>query len=202
MGLPFLPTKKKQKCDTNYIIPTFLLKLNPNKTMAPLSTLLPKSLSPPEIVVALLFMVFIVFPMPIPYPLNDFVLSPLGLMSLFGITVILFVVVRSPLLGVLFVFVAYEMIRRSQGLLHHRRNQVANPHPNQYVPETPYAPVVHQPAPNEVVIDRSVHLVPPVTTLEEDIVSKMAPLAQGDPLQTGDYQPLTPQSLADATLYA
>lgn len=71
-----------------------------------------KSLSPLEIVTIVVFILFIIFPFKLPSTFANMVDSPLGFVLLFIITIYMFFNVN-PVLGIVFIFVAYELLRRS-----------------------------------------------------------------------------------------
>jgi hypothetical protein len=71
-----------------------------------------KSLSPLEIAALVIFVIYIVFPFKTPLFLAGVVNTPLGLIVILLITLYLFFY-TNPLLGVVYIFVAYELIRRT-----------------------------------------------------------------------------------------
>ncbi len=71
-----------------------------------------KSISSVEWILIVLFVLFILFPMRLPGSVASSVDSPLGMIVLFGVTIYLFLNTH-PILGVLYILVAYEMLRRS-----------------------------------------------------------------------------------------
>ena len=71
-----------------------------------------KKLGAADIVILVVFIVYIVFPVSTPHFLVPVVDSPIGMTVMFIMAIGLFVY-RSPILGVLFVFVVYEMLRRN-----------------------------------------------------------------------------------------
>lgn len=71
-----------------------------------------KSLKPVEIGALLLFILFIILPFKLPSVIANVFDSPFGLIFLFVTTLYLFYY-RNPILGVIFILVAYELIRRS-----------------------------------------------------------------------------------------
>jgi len=71
-----------------------------------------KQIQPIEIFLLVLFILYIVVPSHVPYELAQWVDSPLGMILLFVIALSLFLYTH-PVLGVLFIFVAYELMRRS-----------------------------------------------------------------------------------------
>jgi hypothetical protein len=70
------------------------------------------SISPFEIFFIILFVIYIVFPIQTPDAFKPYIESPLGIIFLFIITISLFVY-TNPILGVLYILVAYEVLRRS-----------------------------------------------------------------------------------------
>ena len=71
-----------------------------------------KKVKPVEILVFIVFALYLVFPVTTPSALSPYIESPLGLLVLFCAMVAMFVY-SSPVLAVLFVFVAYTLLRRS-----------------------------------------------------------------------------------------
>ena len=71
-----------------------------------------KSFSPLEGLLFLVFVVFIVFPVSIPRDVAVIVDSPLGMVSIVGITAYLFLY-SHPVVAVTYIIVAYELLRRS-----------------------------------------------------------------------------------------
>lgn len=71
-----------------------------------------KNLQPLEIVVLVVFILYVIFPFRTPSGVASMIDSPLGIIVIFCVTVFLFVY-TNPILGVFYIFVAYELIRRS-----------------------------------------------------------------------------------------
>jgi hypothetical protein len=125
--------------------------------------------------------VYLIFPIATPLFVAPYVESALGMIVLFCIVVFLFIY-SNPILAVLFVFVAYELLRRSTKVI------TATPKVNNYVK---YA------QPNERIVDVEVQKQSVVvdqinantalvsldnqTTLEEVVVSQMAPIGKSEP---------------------
>lgn len=123
-----------------------------------------KSMTPLEMILLVVFVVYVIFPIKTPSYLASYIDNPLGILMLFLITVYLFFYLN-PVLGVLYIFVAYELLRRSSVAM--AGNSVVN-----------YA--VNQPtAPSQA--NKNAQLArmnpPPIMnrTLEEDVIDKMAP---------------------------
>jgi len=70
------------------------------------------SLSPLETSLLVLFVIYIIFPFKTPAFLAGIINTPIGLISVLIVTVYLFFY-TNPLLGVIYIFVAYELLRRS-----------------------------------------------------------------------------------------
>jgi hypothetical protein len=121
-----------------------------------------------DIVLLALFVIYIVFPIPSPQWLVPLVDSPFGMLVLFVVTLSLFVY-RSPILGVLYIFVAYELLRR---------NHYATP-TSPIASETQYV-VNRVPKAIPTQAEKNAELQtlnpPQSATLEEEIVSKDAPV--------------------------
>ena len=141
-----------------------------------------KSVSPLEIFLFILFVVYIVFSIPTPGILVPWVDSPLGLGIVIMTTLYLFLY-TTPILGILSIFVAYELLRRS--------SKVSNP------------TQIIQYNPTQIKKDKVMKEMNPPTdviTLEEEIVKNMAPLCRSDPSTYIDtsYKPIA-DGLIDGT---
>ena len=117
---------------------------------------------PIEIVFAILFILYIVLPVHLPYSFAPYVDSSLGMIVLFCITVSLFLY-TNPILGVLYIFVAYELLRRSA-------NVTGKTNIMQYTPsqDKKDAEFREMNPPREV-------------SLEEEVISVKAPVGHSDP---------------------
>ena len=126
-----------------------------------------KSLKIYEIVLLVLFILYIIFPVETPDVLAPLMDSPIGILILFIITVTLFFY-TNPILGIVYVFVAFEVVRRSARVLNtsSQTNYAMN---QQYVPT--------QAKKDE---EMAAYNPPPIMqkTLEEDVVYSMAPAPQ------------------------
>jgi predicted membrane protein len=71
-----------------------------------------KTLTLIEIVIVAIFILYIVFPVPTPTFMASYVESPLGMILILCTLVYLFVY-TNPILAILFIFVGYELLRRS-----------------------------------------------------------------------------------------
>jgi hypothetical protein len=149
-----------------------------------------------EIVLLLAFVVYIIFPIPTPDAIRPFVDSPLGLVGVFLITVSLFVY-TSPLIGIVYIFVAYELLRRSAApAIPAVQRQNANPRMTEYMP-------THVPKSIPTQAEKDVELQslnpPAPATLEEEIVRIRAPIGRSDPVK---YTESSFKPVADNTLGA
>ena len=118
-----------------------------------------KALSPLEIAALVIFVIYIIFPFKSPAFLSGSVNTPIGLVVLLVVTLYLFFY-TNPILGVVYIFVAYELIRRSSLV---RRGSADNYMVRSSPSEVQRAVEMNQMNPARVV------------TLEEDVISKMAP---------------------------
>ena len=117
-----------------------------------------KSLPPLEIGTLVLFILFIIFPIKLPVSISNIFNSSLGIVLLF-ITAIYLFFYTNPILGVIFILVAYEIIRRSSevNIVNHIVNNVDNTSQEN----------------KNMDLERLNPILPP--TLEEEIINKMAP---------------------------
>jgi hypothetical protein len=142
-----------------------------------------------DILLLAVFVIYIVFPVETPSVIVPFVESPLGLVVLFAATVSLFVY-KNPILGVLFIFVSYELLRRT----HH--NAPASPIVNATKHMVNRVPTE---VPNTQV-EKDVQMImmnPAVEkTLEEEVVAKEAPVGKSHvPVYTeSSFQPVADRS--------
>ena len=129
-----------------------------------------KSFSTQEIILLIAFIVYLVFPIQTPSFLNGVIDSPIGLVTIFAITVSLFLY-SNPILAILYLFVAYELIRRSSSK-------------NVIVSSSSFKKVDNMPTLNDIdLAKKDVNLnsiMPSEATLEEEIVNKMSPIGKSD----------------------
>jgi hypothetical protein len=118
-----------------------------------------KSISPVDLVLFVLFALYVIFPMDIPSMVASSINSALGMIVLFCMAVYFFMY-RNPLLGVVFIFVAYELIRRSTAIT--GRSAIIEYTPSQNKKD---AEMVAMNPPKE-------------KTLEEDMVELRAPIGK------------------------
>lgn len=120
-----------------------------------------KSLSKTEMLLLAGFVVYVVAPIPVPTFLAGVFDSSLGMLMLFVATLFLFFYVN-PILGVVFIFVAYEILRRSA----------------QFTGRT----AILQYTPTQIKKDIQMKAMNPVKSesLEEEVINKMAPVGHSD----------------------
>ena len=143
-----------------------------------------KSFSRLETILLVVFILYIVLPIQTPNFLAGAIDSSLGMLSIFIITVYLFFHVN-PILAVVYIFVAYELLRRSCKI-------------------TGQTPIVEY-TPTQVKKDQYMkEMNPPthVVSLEEEIIHQMAPIGKSDPTTYIDtsYKPIADKLMEGATL--
>jgi hypothetical protein len=118
--------------------------------------------SPLEMIAFVMFVFYLVFQIETPNLLVPYIDSSMGMVAIVVITLYLFLYTH-PILGVLSIFVSYEVLRRSTT----RLTQVKLFEPN---------PVQHK-------VDQEMKAMNPPkdTSLEEVMVSKMAPMPKNTP---------------------
>ena len=121
-----------------------------------------------DVILLALFVIYVAFPVPSPQWLVPLINSPFGMLILFAVAIGLFVY-RSPILGVLFILVAYELLRRNHYMppsspisleTHYMANRVPQKLPSQ----------------REKNVELTALNPPYVATLEEEVVEKQSPL--------------------------
>lgn len=133
-----------------------------------------------EIVLIIIFTVYIISPVESPIAVSNFVGSPLGLIAIFVVTAFLFIY-TNPILGILYLFVAYEMLRRSDKVatVHHNDQSYGK-----FLPITmPLAPTTMPnmtPMLNALKAQTSTDVVPLTHSLEEEIISSNVSIPEGD----------------------
>jgi hypothetical protein len=130
-----------------------------------------KQFSVIETILLFSFVIFIIFPINMPSPIAQLVETPLGIVMIMGITISLFIF-TNPILGVIYLLVAYELLRRSSTSMHQNVYQ-AIPHVVHSKPSAHSDPS----APNQ---QSNIEVSLPILnrTLEEDIISQRAPVGR------------------------
>ena len=142
-----------------------------------------KSFSQLEFALLVIFILYIVLPVQTPNFLAEMVDSPLGMLSIFVVTVYLFFNVN-PIIAVVYVFVAYELLRRSA-------NKTGRVQMVKY-------------APTQAKKDAELKALNPPRqeSLEEQVIQQMAPIGHSDPsvFTSSSYKPVA-DDIKDASLY-
>ena len=120
-----------------------------------------KKMTKLEVALSILFVLFIILPLNVPDLFANLIDTSLGMIVIFGLAVYIFFHV-SPVVAVLFVFVAYELLRRSSN-------------------KTGKA-IIQKHTPSQAKKDEKMKKMNPVKkeTLEEELVDKMAPVGKSD----------------------
>jgi prepilin signal peptidase PulO-like enzyme (type II secretory pathway) len=131
------------------------------------------SLSALEIGILILFVIYLVFDI---YPTDTmakYIDTPFGMVSVLIITLYMFISF-SPVLGVIALFVAYEVIRRSAKI----NNRVAM--------------IQYTPTQERKNVELAEMNPPQPTTLEEEMVATMAPIGKSSMIsyQTSEFKPV------------
>lgn len=147
-----------------------------------------KTIKPAEILVLVIFVLYLILPVSTPSIMSPYIESPMGLLLIFGLTISLFIY-SHPILGVLFIFVAYTLLRRSSTV----KNSA---HYVQYTKSDSEKRMeaekqVEEATPNEEPRNIDVGGSQPIT-LEEEIVQERAPIGRSEPIQylQSSYKPI------------
>lgn len=142
-----------------------------------------KQMEQTEIVLAVLFIFYIVLPIETPDMISKLIDGPIGMIGLFGLAVYLFFNVN-PIIAVLFVFVAYELLCRAS--------------------KSTGKEVIMKHTPSQLKKDEKMKKMNPVKkeTLEEEIVDIMAPVGKSEMLSyvTSSFSPVA-EEVNGASVY-
>jgi len=137
--------------------------------------------SPLELILFGLFLFYLVFQIDTPQLFIPYIDSGMGMITIVGIALYLFLYTH-PILGVMSVFVAYEVLRRSTA----RLTRIT----------------LFEPNPAQASVDKEMKAMnpPKLFTLEEHIVSSMAPLPKSNPADyvVSSYKPVS-ESIHEAS---
>jgi hypothetical protein len=141
------------------------------------------TLSQVEMIALAVFVLYIVFPIENPSFISNMVDTPLGMVGVLAVTLYLFFN-ANPLVAILYVFVAYELLRRS-------------------AKQTGKA-AIQEHTPSQMKKDVKMQKMNPVKkeTLEEEIVDKMAPIGHSDPVVFSEsaFKPVA-EDVGTASMY-
>ena len=145
-----------------------------------------KSITYSEILVVLIFIIYLVLPVSTPKVLSPYIESPLGMFLIFCITVFLFIG-ANPVLAVLFVFVSYTLLRRSAGGILPSASTAKMAKftaPPNVTGQATYVQYTATDEEKKAEIAQEVAEVNPPPqqpyTLEEQVISKMAPVGKSE----------------------
>lgn len=135
-----------------------------------------KKFSSLELTLLIIFILYLIFPLETPEYLKNIVNSPIGMIVIFIITILLFIH-TNPVLAILYLFVAYELLRRSSNTS--RQYKGSNKQNNTYsnIPSLNENDLKNR-EDNSKFIEQSSDI-----TLEEDIINKMSPIGKSDPIE-------------------
>lgn len=141
------------------------------------------TLSQVEMIALAVFVLYIVFPIENPSFISNMVDTPLGMVGVLAVTLYLFFN-ANPLVAILYVFVAYELLRRS-------------------TKQTGKA-AIQEHTPSQMKKDVKMQKMNPVKkeTLEEEIVEMMAPIGHSDPVVFSEstFKPVA-EDVGTASMY-
>jgi hypothetical protein len=142
-----------------------------------------QSMPPLEIAAVIVFILYIIYPFDTPEFVASSVDSPLGMIIMFCITVFLFMN-ANPLLGVLYIFVVYELLRRS----------------GQFTGKV--AMIQYTPSQANKDVELKKMNPPQPKTLEEDIVEQRGPIHRTPPTQYADsnFKPVADKLIPGASM--
>ena len=142
-----------------------------------------KSFSQLEVSLLIIFVLYLVLPIQTPSFLAGTVDSSIGMVTMFAITLYLFFY-SNPILAILYIFVAYELLRRSAAFT--GRVAMIQYTPTQQKKDNQMQKM--NPTPSDV--------------LEVDVISKMAPIGRSDPIQflSSSYKPIV-ESVGTASAF-
>ncbi len=146
--------------------------------------------SPFEYVLLIIFVLYLVLQVKMPPIIDGFIESPLGMIGIFIIIIALFIYTH-PVLGVLSIFVGYELIRRSSSNILGGMGGCSS---NSSSSSIKYDNTLTQEKKNEEMKKMN---PPPEKSLEEIVVSTMSPIGRSD--KTGDFINTTFKPIADDT---
>jgi hypothetical protein len=150
-----------------------------------------QSLTVVEMVLFLIFILYLVFPIATPDSIATAINSPLGMMGSLIITIYLFFY-TNPFLGILFIFVAYDLLRRSSRQISGKsNNNMFNSSLNVSPSQSSYV----QYTPSQDTKNMQLNEMNPAsnTSLEEEVVKQMAPIGHSDINQyiESSFKPVT-----------
>lgn len=153
-----------------------------------------KKLTVLEIILSVIIVLYLILNIQMPKMFDSFVLSPLGMIIVIMIPFYLFLYVN-PVLGVLSLFMAHKILSNARN----EDNIIKTEILRHNAAEFNKAPQI-EPAPSNY--DKKIETPNVETnTLEEDVISKMAPIGKSDPINyiKSSYKPITLDDHSAAT---
>ena len=142
-----------------------------------------KNMTPLEMAVAALMIVYVVLPIEVPGMVCRLVDGSVGMVAVFAVAVYLFFN-ANPLLAVLFLLAGYELLRRCSVVTG--------------------TPVIMKYTPTQAKKDQKMKKMNPVkkSTLEEEVVEQMAPVGRSEPAQfmSSGFSPVA-DNVGSASMY-
>ena len=142
-----------------------------------------KNMTPFEMAVAALMIVYVVLPIEVPGMVCRLVDGSVGMVAVFAVAVYLFFN-ANPLLAVLFLLAGYELLRRCSVVTG--------------------TPVIMKYTPTQAKKDQKMKKMNPVkkSTLEEEVVEQMAPVGRSEPAQfmSSGFSPVA-DNVGSASMY-
>ena len=138
-----------------------------------------KKITSLEILVFVLFVIYLVFQVQTPAFLMPYIGSPLGIAIVLLVTLTVFFY-TNPVLGILSLFVAYELIRRSTTLV-------------MAAPGSKVVTVKYTPTQIRKDIEMAAMNPPREMTVEEEVITQMAPIGVSAPISymTTTFKPVS-----------
>jgi len=166
-----------------------------------------KSIQSSEILLFVLFVVYLIFPIKTPVMVAPYIESPLGMVVIILITIYLFLY-SNPILAILYIFVGYELIRRSSVSNDTKMNplnkMIFDGEVKVMDPETSGQVAYIQNTPSEETRAAEMQSLNPKQkdTLEEDMVDEYAPIGMSAPIAVieSSFKPVS-DNLKGASLF-
>jgi len=148
-----------------------------------------KGIKLPEMLMIVIFALYLIFPVSTPSAVAPYIESPLGLLVIFCITVGLFIY-SNPLLAVLYIFVAYTLLRRSASIKNVSRYIETTKTTSEKNREIK-AQIAEVTPPHEEARTAQLGVTQPIT-LEEEVVNENAPIGRSEPVvfKQSSYKPV------------
>ena len=124
-----------------------------------------------EILLFIIFVAYLIFPIKTPFFLASMVDSTFGIIGIFIVIIYLFFY-ANPILAILYIFVAYELVRRSSEVT--GRISI----------------IQYTPSQAKMNVDMAKMNPKPSTTLEEELIGSMAPIPHNGEIIATTFKPV------------